>query len=266
MNKNWELLLALREEIGLIYGSEDLAVLFYSLTKRERPKRIVELGTGLGLCSFWIAHALLENGNGHLWTFDDGKHFESSKDLKEQIKSISAKLGIQTLEKNIINYGNYFAAITDVLNLNKHLTLLQETIDFEKNSIIKADWSFLDRPIDWLFSDIQHGPEDVILLLAEFLPFLSKSSSIFIDSASTSLVSYLTLERTIEQLNHGRIPCQFFTERSEKYRARLCKLIPQRKFTLMHLIERKNRAQNSTAWIRIEPIDFVPHPKTTMRY
>ncbi len=65
-NNQWMSLLALHNEIGLIYGGEDLAVLLYSLAKRECPKRVVELGTGLGVSSFWIAHALRENGFGHL--------------------------------------------------------------------------------------------------------------------------------------------------------------------------------------------------------
>lgn len=263
--QTWDFLLALRDTIGSVYGSEDLAVLLYSLTKRERPQCILELGAGLGVCSFWMAHALRENGTGQLWSFDDGTHFGSCKDLHEGLKQLGTHLKLNTLFNDHLSYSDYFTEITSLLKLEKHLTLILETINFERN-MIKPHWPFLEQPIDWIFSDIQHGPKDIILLLAEFLPFLASCSSIFIDSASTSLVSYLALERTIEQLNRGHIPCQFLAIKSEKQRSRLFELVHQRKFTLMHLIERKNRAQNSTAWIRIEPIDFIPHPQTSMRY
>ena len=45
----------LRNRIGGYYGSEDLAVLFYALIRRERPLNIVELGSGLGVTLFWMA-------------------------------------------------------------------------------------------------------------------------------------------------------------------------------------------------------------------
>lgn len=266
-NKNqWMSLLALRNEIGAIYGSEDLAVLLYSLARRERPKSVVELGTGLGVSSFWIAHALRENSFGHLWTFDDGSHFESmfTSYLREQLHSLGEQLKLQALSNENLSYSKYFAEMSSFLELENYLTLVQERIDFQEN-IIKEHWSFLDEPIDWLFSDISHGPGAIISLLAEFLPFLASCSSIFIDSASTLLVSYLTLERIIEQLNRGCIPRQFLEVGCEERRTRLLELIHQRKFTLVHLVESKDRSQNSTAWIKIEPIDFVPYPRTKMR-
>jgi Methyltransferase domain len=264
-NNKWGSLLAIRDEIGSIYGSEDLAVLFYSLAKRERPNRVVELGTGLGVCSFWIAHALQENGSGHLWTFDDGLNFENkfTDYFHERLKLLGKLLGLQTLCNEVLSYSDYFTEMTSFLKLEEHITLIQESIDFQ-DQMIKPHWTFLDEPIDWLFSDIRHGPEAILFLLAEFLPFLASCSSIFIDS--TLLTSYLTLERTVEQLNRGCIPRQFLEVTCEKRRARLVDLVHQRKFTLIHLIERKDRSQNSTAWIRIEPIDFMPHPQTRMRY
>ncbi|MDF5737195.1 MULTISPECIES: class I SAM-dependent methyltransferase [unclassified Nostoc] len=242
-NNKWASLLTLRDEIGYIYGSEDLAVLFYSLARRERPNRIVELGTGLGVCSFWIAHALQENGSGHLWTFDNGLNFERkfTDYFHERLKTLGKLLGLQALSSELLSYSDYFTEMTNFLEIKNHVTLLQESIDFQ-DEIIKAHWPFLDEPIDWLFSDIMHGPEAILFLLAEFLPFLSSCSSIFIDSASTLLTSYLTLERTVEQLNRGCIPRQFLTVGCEKRRARLLELVHQRKFTLIHLTECKDRA------------------------
>ena len=42
-------------------------------------------------------------------------------------------------------------------------------------------------------------------------------------------------------------------------------LVAIRRFTLMHLVERRARKQNSTAWIKVEPVDYVPHPMTLMK-
>ena len=50
---------------------------------------------------------------------------------------------------------------------------------------------------------------------------------------------------------------------------RLCTLIElasQRRFTLMHLVEKLDRSQNSSAWIRIEPNDYIPHPRVPMKW
>ena len=32
------------------------------------------------------------------------------------------------------------------------------------------------------------------------------------------------------------------------------------RYTLMHMVERKARVQNSTAWLKIEPADLRPYP------
>ncbi|CAE6698840.1 hypothetical protein CFBP6600_03740 [Xanthomonas arboricola pv. corylina] len=61
-----EQLLRIREEIGWLYGSEDLCVLLYSLVKREKPAVVVELGTGLGVSTAWMAAAMKETGKGTL--------------------------------------------------------------------------------------------------------------------------------------------------------------------------------------------------------
>jgi hypothetical protein len=132
-NKNqWMSLLALRDEIGYIYGSEDLAVLLYILAKRERPKCVVELGTGLGVSSFWIAHAIKENGFGHLWTFDDGSHFENNFKgyFCERLYCLGRELGLEALSDENLSYSKYFAEMSRFLEVENYLTLLQETINF----------------------------------------------------------------------------------------------------------------------------------------
>ena len=43
-------------------------------------------------------------------------------------------------------------------------------------------------------------------------------------------------------------------------------LVAQRKFSIMHLVEKLKRAQNSMAWIRVEPNDYMPHLQALMKW
>jgi hypothetical protein len=38
-----------------------------------------------------------------------------------------------------------------------------------------------------------------------------------------------------------------------------------RRVVLVHLTESKARVQNSTAWLKLEPVDLQPHPATSVR-
>jgi predicted O-methyltransferase YrrM len=60
------------DKIGTVYGTEDFAIYMYSIVKMRRPAKIVELGTGVGTTTLWMAQALKENGFGKLHTIDNG--------------------------------------------------------------------------------------------------------------------------------------------------------------------------------------------------
>ncbi len=62
------------------------------------------------------------------------------------------------------------------------------------------------------------------------------------------------------------MPRRFLLGQSESTRRRIRDLVAERRFRLMHLIERKSRPQNSTAWLKIEPNDYLPHPQTLMKW
>src|SRR3546814_9290561 len=64
------------KDVGAGYGTEDFSFFLYALVKMHKPGRVLELGTGTGASSFWIARGLLENGSGSLLTIDDGSHWE----------------------------------------------------------------------------------------------------------------------------------------------------------------------------------------------
>lgn len=60
------------------FGTESFCDFLYGLVRLERPKIVVELGTGLGRSAFRMAQAARENGVGHVWTVDDFRAFHES--------------------------------------------------------------------------------------------------------------------------------------------------------------------------------------------
>ena len=104
---------------------------------------------------------------------------------------------------------------------------------------------------------------DILKLLAEFLPQMSDFSKIYIDSASTHYGSYHTLEKVIDMLNQNTIPLSIL-ERSTN--EKIHEVIHTHKFQLEHIVEYKDRAQNSTACITMQPYDVYPYPRTNVRY
>jgi predicted O-methyltransferase YrrM len=260
-------LLELRNRIGAVYGSEELAPLFYSLVRRERPLNMVELGTGLGVTAFWMAQAARENGAGRVWTIDDGSHWQEAAKLRAAITPLIEVAPFDCLDPETLSYPHFIQNMTDLLGLGERLTFLHKRLDFAKQGdLTPQGYGFLAEPIDFLFLDIARTPDEILDTLTAFLPRMAESASIFIDSASTSVVGYLFLEQLVDQLRHGKVPRRFLAGQPPERQRAITDLIAQRRFTLMHLIERLQRPQNSTAWIRIEPNDYVPHPQTLMKW
>ncbi len=260
-------LVELRNRIGYVYGSEDTCTLFYAMVRRERPVNIVELGAGLGVTALWMAQAVKENGAGRVWTLDDASHWQDPKKLGEALKPLAGVESLAVLAREASSYEAYMAQVVALLNLDGQTTFLKRHIDVAKEEdFTVANYPFLDRPIDFLFLDINRTPDDILDSLYLFLPHLAEAASIFIDSASTSLSSYLFLEKLIEQLNRSKVPRRFLLGKSPERQRTLIDLVAQRKFSIMHLTEKVKRAQNSMAWIRVEPNDYMPHPQALMKW
>ena len=171
------------------------------------------------------------------------------------------------LDPESLTYPLFVTNVVELLGLGGQLTFLHKRLDYTREADFTAQtFGFLAAPIDFLFLDIARTPDDILDTLAFFLPHMAESSSIFIDSASTSVVGYLFLEQLIDQLRHGKVPRRFVAGQPPERQRAVTDLIAQRRFTLMHLIERLQRPQNSTAWIRIEPNDYRPHPQTLMKW
>jgi hypothetical protein len=259
-----DILLRFRDAVGEIHGSEDLCMLLYSLVKREKPKIVLELGTGLGVTAAWIGRALVENGGGRLWTFDDGRFQDSF--LPQALACLEELPEFRDAGVAGDDLAGYLYKLLRLTGVAEQVTYMDRAIDLTEGvddlmpSEVRAG-----QGIDMLFSDFAHGPGDILDLLALALPYMSEYSSIFIDSASTYLLSYFMLEQVIDQLNAGKLPHRFGQGRTSDERQRLLQLIAERRFQLVHLFEDKDRAQNSTTWLRLDPVQWSPPPTARVR-
>ncbi|QKY12025.1 class I SAM-dependent methyltransferase [Janthinobacterium lividum] len=260
---NFDFLMEFRSKIGPNYGSEDLCMLLYSIVKREKPAVVVELGTGLGVTTAWIAAAMKENGFGKIYSVDNGEHYAPASKpwWKTQFRNRLEPLVA------IPDYARFIDSVFAHANVAEHVKFIYGDIDLENlgwlDSVMKADSPDASAPsvplIDIVFADYNHSPTNTAKIIASFLPCMTPVSSIFIDSASTHYPSYLMLERIVQLFDQGRVPVQMLDHlRQAESREKLSKVVAASNFKLMHLVEKQNRAQNSTAWLRIEPTSLLP--------
>ena len=252
------MLLVLSDMAGTVFGTEDFSIFLYSLIRMHAPTTIVELGTGLGVSAFWMAAAAKRNGTGHVWTIDDFEWFKNRKSRFEEILARLRRANLVSIED--VTPERYFQEVSALLGLDQHLTVMNSKFDLEDTAHISR-YPFAATTIDLLFSDFKHGPVDVLALLGQFLPRMSICSSIFVDSASTLWPSYLLLEHLISQLNAGKIPKSL----QDASTVDLNPVMRNRRIVLVHLTKWRENKQNSAAWLKIEPVDLVPYPKTKMR-
>jgi predicted O-methyltransferase YrrM len=253
--------------LGETYSSEDKASFFYALIKMQKPQRLLEIGTGVGVCSLFMAQAVKENGSGHVFTLDNGtewdKHFEPYFTDRIRPSPTFAPL----LERD------FFATmqrLAEKAELGDRISFLQGELSVTDVEPITAEdhpflASALAAPLDLVFCDIDHSPVGCLGILTKFLPLLAPAASIFIDSASTFLPSYLALEHTVAQMNAGKVPAFMLASSDPGTRRRLRDLVAARRFTLIHLTEHKERNGNGFAWLKVEPANLFPAPLTAMR-
>jgi hypothetical protein len=254
---NFEYLNALRYKLGPMYGSEDLCVLLYSLVKREKPKVVVEFGTGLGVSTAWIAAAMAENGVGTIYTVDNGSNFDRSRE-KYALASLDGPLeslaGCTTLS-------DFLTESLARCGGSKHVKVIGRDIDLSDRGWLDEEMGLpVDEcNIDMVFSDFDHSVPAIVSLLAMFLPRLNANASIFIDSASTKMMSYYMLESLMTMLEANKVPLELINAAgSESDRRKIRDVITGSIFKLIHLVERHDRPQNSTAWLKINAPSLLP--------
>ena len=82
---------------------------------------------------------------------------------------------------------------------------------------------------------------------------MNEVSKIYIDSASTHYASYHTLEKLVDMFNKNIIPLSILQLSTDE---KIHQMIHTHQFKLDHIIENKDRKQNSTACISIQPYDI----------
>ena len=243
---------------GDVFGTEDFSLFLQSFVRMQMPEVIVELGTGLAVSAISMALAVKRNGKGHVWTIDSGDYFVSHQSRVEEVCSKLNLDGLRTIGG--VLSGTFYKVLAGHFEVESYVTFIKSKIVLGELDHFDA-YPFATQRIDLLFSDFVHDPFAVIALLGHFLPRMSPSSSIFIDSASTLWPSYLLLENLVAQWNMGRVPKSL----QDACLSDLSELSRTTRLVLVHITERKDRSQNSTTWIKLEPNDFIPHPRTRMR-
>ncbi len=187
-----------------------------------------------------------ENGDGAILTVDDGSHWAS----------LSTLPAVQAFNGDGLAYQAFLEHMAGRFGVAKLIRFLNTSV---------PPFPSVERELDLLFSDYRHDANGVSTLLQHYLPMMADVSSIFIDSASTYHHSYLLLERLVELFNRCVVPHEFVRGLSADKAAALRAKVVNKRFTLVHLTEVKDRDQNSTAWLKIEPLNILPHPATRMR-
>jgi predicted O-methyltransferase YrrM len=236
--------------VSELYGTESFCYFLYSLIKMDRPSVVIELGCGGAATTLMAARALSENGHGHLWTIDNGSDWTS--DLVRET-CLDAFGGNERVE----SYTDFIGKLVERFSLSEQVTLVDMTL----NGI-----EFFDpgRRIDMVFSDATPShPEGCLSLLKYYLPRVNPYSSIFIDRAGTINHAWLLLRFLVDRLQAGKIPWHLIDGSTVEEQNAVEKLARTCEFQLINLTEtrhnKQNKTQNSRAWIKIQPNDYVPH-------
>tara|TARA_Y100001937_G_scaffold19752_1_gene27331 strand:+ start:737 stop:1516 length:780 start_codon:yes stop_codon:yes gene_type:complete len=226
------------------YGTEHFSLLLYSLIRMQRPNNIIELGAGYGTASILMGQALKDNEKGKIWCVDNQHDWPT---LKNRLKIIG---------ENFHSYDDYFAYLINKFKLNDYMEYENFNIDFKSHD----KFFYTNEPIDILFSDAEGSDaEGIVKTLGFYLPKMSKYSDIFIDRASTIHHSLMTLESIVNCLQSGKIPQVFLESKTDEEADIFFNFVKRSKFTLINLAEspekKVNQEQNSTAWLKIEPLN-----------
>jgi Methyltransferase domain len=233
------------------YGTENFAFFLYSILRMQQPTVVVELGTGAGTTALMAAEALKHNRKGHIWTVDDGSHWQEGA-LR---RSCQQALGyLDEDETHLL----FMERLLKACDLEGYLIPVRTHV--ESGKLFCPD----NLKIDVLFADIASGPAACVTLLRYYLPKMASYSSIFIDRASTLYGAHLLLNYFVEQLNRGRVPLDLLKDLGQEERIYMREFVDRSSFSIVHLTETygaKTSAdhQNSRAWIRIEPLDHLHH-------
>jgi len=130
------------------YNTHDFSVFLYSLIKMQKPRCVLELGTGFGVTAFLAAQACKENNKGKVITIDNGVQWDQ-----------------------LTKYEHYMQHSTIRFSLGKHLEFINKDINCVFNMKIKPDIIFNDVSCEPIFNQ----------RLLEWLKDINKESVLIID-------------------------------------------------------------------------------------
>ncbi|HVG29666.1 MAG TPA: hypothetical protein VM864_08215 [Pyrinomonadaceae bacterium] len=230
-----------------IYGTECFCWFLHSVILMRKPQTIVELGTGAACTTSLAALAAKLNQHGHVWTVDDGSDWEL---LREDCQRAAGYVNPDE------SYEQFVAGLLRTFGLSDYVTHVAQTVS-------GGSYFAPRQPIDILFLDLgDTGPLGCLKALRYYLPKVARSSSIFIDRASTILPSRLLLESIVSSLDRGKVPRSLINGLDPAAVECIESLAGACRFKLIDLVESRrgkaNVLQNSRLWISIEVEDSFP--------
>jgi hypothetical protein len=233
-------------DVGPLYGVEHFSLFLYSLIRMQRPKFILELGSGSGVCALMSAAGLKQNGTGSILSLDDGSQWGRLSQQPE-LREYGCT--------DTVSHLQFLRNLARQFGLSKQVTFAERTF---------PDFPEVPEPIDILFVDYESQPSAIATILRHYLPKMNAYFSIFIDGASTYLPSFLYLERTVEQLRAGKIPQSLLGGAATSTRQWWVEFAATHTLNVIHLTKVAERTQNSTAWLVGAPVDHRPYPLAKM--
>ncbi|RSV39708.1 hypothetical protein CA233_01775 [Sphingomonas sp. ABOLD] len=235
--------------VAEVYGTENFCHLLHALIRMDRPTVVLELGCGGAASAFMAARALCANGHGHLWTVDNGSDWND-----EFVRATC--LGAAGLGDKDLTYAGFIETMIGQFDLAERFSLIEMDLD-------GTDFYDPGQPIDMLFADATPShAEGCLAILKYYLPRMSPYSSIFIDRAGTINHAWMVLRFVVDCFRVGKLPHSLVSGCSDADVQAMERLVKSCEFQLVNLTETRHnkptRMQNSRAWIKIQPIDYLP--------
>jgi hypothetical protein len=98
-------------------------------------------------------------GAGHVYTVDDGRDWAAV---------LAENTGIFTPEETHSDFADYLRYLRERFGLTQQLTHISTSL---------PPFPVMDQPIDLLFSDYMHGPNDILQILGTYLSSMATSTS-----------------------------------------------------------------------------------------
>jgi hypothetical protein len=232
------------DRTGEYYGTSERCVFLYSLIKMHRPRSVYEVGTGLAGSALWMASALAELGEGKLYVTDGGFDWGEKKWKLLRPHEIRP------------THAEFFTALVERFGLSDFVEF--RTARFPPFPEFSTEY-------DFVFTDYRHGFENILDILAHFLPRLSRTSSLFIDSAPSLSGSYLMLRELMRMFERGKVPELLMQRIPPEHLQRASLFVQSSELQFIPLVEAQRSSQNAMAWLRIQPADLMPRPLARYR-